>query len=80
MIKTCSCLHVSQLATSRASVLFDYARPIDQLAAALLDHKGISMLYNSSTQKLSAELCIQELFAPWMLTRILYGWIEERIC
>ena len=79
VIKTCSCLHVNQLVTSCASDLSNYARPIDQLAAARIDHKDISMLHNSSTQKPSASICVQEFVAPWMLMRILYCWIKERI-
>ena len=79
MIKTCSCLHVNQLVTSCASDLSHYARPIDQLAAARVGHKDISMLHNSSTQKPSASICVQKFVAPWMLMRILYCWIKERI-
>ena len=52
---------------------------MDQLAAARLDHKVISMLYNSSTEKPLAYLCVLELVPPWMLMRILHCWIEERI-
>ena len=77
---TCNCFHVNPLVTSCASDHSRYAKPIDQLAAARLDHKDISMLYNSSTQKPSAYLRVQELVAPWMLIRILYCWIEESSC
>ena len=52
-----SCFHVNQLVTSCASDLSRYARPVDQLAAARLDQKDISMLQNSSnTEALSLPL------------------------
>ena len=52
-----SCFHVNQLVISCVSDLSRYARPIDQLVAARLDSKDISMLYNSSnTEALSLPL------------------------